>query len=150
LKRGGRARITQDFVAGERAGRPRPARGLEPGPEAYHGITVAGFPNMFLLLGPNTGTGHTSTLLFIEPQVEHAVACMQAMRNGRHRWIDVRPDAFRAHNDDLQSRLHDSVWTHCRSWYRLDGGRIIAIFPGFTREYVKAMRRPDMGNYAFG
>ena len=120
------------------------------GPEAYHGITVAGFPNLFLLLGPNTATGHTSTLLYIEPEVEHAVACIQAVRAGRHRWIEVRPEVFRAHNDHLQARLAGSVWSQCRSWYRLESGRIIALFPGYTREYVRAVRRPDPAAYRFG
>jgi cation diffusion facilitator CzcD-associated flavoprotein CzcO len=120
------------------------------GPEAYHGITVAGFPNLFFLLGPNTGTGHTSTLLFIEPQADHALACMRAVRSGGHRWIDVRPEVLRAHNDRLQARLEGSVWSHCRSWYRLESGRIVALFPGFTREYVRAVRRPDLADYAFG
>jgi thiol-disulfide isomerase/thioredoxin len=49
------------------------------GPEAFHGISVAGFPNMFLSLGPNTATGHTSTLLYIEPETQHSIACMQAV-----------------------------------------------------------------------
>ena len=120
------------------------------GPEAYHGITVSGFPNLFLMLGPNTGTGHTSTLLYIEPEVAHAIACMQAVRAGGHRWIDVRPEVLREHNQRLQARLEGSVWSHCRSWYRMDSGRIVALFPGFTREYVRAVRRPDFGAYAFG
>lgn len=119
------------------------------GPEAYHGITVAGFPNLFLMLGPNTATGHTSTLLYIEPEVDHAVACMQAVRAGGHRWIDVRPEVQRAHNQRLQARLGTSVWAQCRSWYRLDNGRVFALYPGFTREYVKAVQRPDLADYAF-
>ena len=125
------------------------ARAWRRGPEAYHGITVSGFPNMFLLLGPNTATGHTSTLLFIEPEVDHAIGCMQAVRSGGHRWIDVRPEVLRSHNERLQARLAGSVWSQCHSWYRLEGGRIIALFPGFTREYVRAVRRPDLGNYVF-
>lgn len=119
------------------------------GPEAYHGITVSGFPNLFLMLGPNTATGHTSTLLYIEPEVDHAIACMQAVRDGRHRWIDVKPEVLRAHNDRLQARLGQSVWSQCRSWYRLDNGRVFALFPGFTREYVQAVRQPDLADYAF-
>jgi len=63
---------------------------------------VSGFPNLFLLLGPNTGTGQTSTLLYIEPEVDHAIACMEPALVGRHGWIDVRPDVLRAHNDRLQ------------------------------------------------
>lgn len=119
------------------------------GPQAYHGITVSGFPNLFLMLGPNTATGHTSTLLYIEPEVDHAIACMQAVRDGGHRWIDVRPEAMREHNLLLQARLATSVWSQCRSWYRLDNGRVFAIFPGYTREYVNAVRQPDPTAYAF-
>lgn len=119
------------------------------GPEAYHGITVSGFPNLFLMLGPNTATGHTSTLLYIEPEVDHAIACMQTVRDGKHRWIDVKPEVLRAHNDRLQARLGASVWSQCRSWYRLDNGRVFALFPGYTREYVQAVRRPDLADYAF-
>lgn len=121
------------------------------GPEAYRGISVAGFPNLFLMLGPNTATGHTSTLLYIEPEADHALACMQAVRRGGHRWIGVREGAFRAYNEALQARLAGSVWSQCRSWYRLDGqGRIVAIFPGFTREYVRGLRRLEAADYELG
>ena len=119
------------------------------GPEAYHGITVSGFPNLFLMLGPNTATGHTSTLLYIEPEVDHAIACMRSVRDGGQRWIDVRPEALREHNRALQARLATSVWSQCRSWYRLDNGRVFALFPGYTREYVSAVRQPDFTAYAF-
>ena len=117
------------------------------GPEAHHGISVAGFPNLFLMLGPNTATGHTSTLLFIEPAVQHAIACMREVERGGHRAIEVRADAQRAHNADLQQRLGGSVWAQCRSWYRMDGGKVIAIFPGFVREYVGAVYPPRFGDY---
>ena len=117
------------------------------GPEAYHGICVAGFPNLFLLLGPNTATGHTSTLLYIEPEVRHAIACMQAVRVGGHRSIEVKAEAMAEHNRSLQSRLDGSVWSLCRSWYRMDNGKIVALFPGFTAEYVKAVEKPEFGHY---
>jgi len=117
------------------------------GPDAYHGISVAGFPNLFLMLGPNTATGHTSTLLFIEPAVQHAIACMRTVEQGGHRAIEVRADVQQAHNAALQQRLGGSVWSQCRSWYRMDGGKVIAIFPGFVREYVQAVRDPAWGDY---
>ena len=117
------------------------------GPEAYQGVTVAGFPNLFLMLGPNTATGHTSTLLYIEPEVQHAIACMRAVQAGGHRWISVRPEVFAEHNRALQARLGGSVWSQCRSWYRMDNGRIVALFPGFTREYVRAVRVPRLADY---
>lgn len=117
------------------------------GPNAFLGVSVAGFPNFFLLLGPNTATGHTSTLLYIEPEVEHVLGCMRAVRSGGRRAIEVRADAQARWNDALQSRLAGSVWSLCRSWYRMDNGRIVALFPGFTREYVRAVRRPDWAAY---
>jgi cation diffusion facilitator CzcD-associated flavoprotein CzcO len=120
------------------------------GPEAYHGLTVAGFPNLFLLLGPNTGTGHTSTLLFIEPQVDYVIACLQELRRSGRRWLDLRPEVLAAHNQALQARLQGSVWAQCRSWYRMESGKVVALFPGFTREYVESIAQPDFRDYRFG
>ncbi len=119
------------------------------GPEALHGISVAGFPNLFLMLGPNTATGHTSTLLYIEPAVQHAIACMRAVTDGGHRAIEARADVQQAHNLALQERLGGSVWAQCRSWYRMDSGKVIAIFPGYTNEYVRTVRKPRVGDYRF-
>lgn len=119
------------------------------GPEAFHGISVAGFPNLFLMLGPNTATGHTSTLLYIEPAMRHAIACMRAVARGGHRAIEVREETMRGHNATLQQRLAGSVWAQCRSWYRMDGGKVVAIFPGYTREYVRAVSALDLGAYRF-
>jgi cation diffusion facilitator CzcD-associated flavoprotein CzcO/acetyl esterase/lipase len=119
------------------------------GPRAYQGITVPGFPNMFLMLGPNTATGHTSTLLYIEPEVRHAITCIQAVRAGGHRWIDVRPDVSDTYDRALQQRLDGSVWAQCRSWYRMENGRVAAIFPGFTSEYVRAVSTIDLSDYTF-
>ncbi|MFG6487836.1 flavin-containing monooxygenase [Roseateles sp. BYS78W] len=120
------------------------------GAQAYLGVSVAGLPNFFLMLGPNTATGHTSTLLYIEPQVQHAIACMQRVRREGRRWITVKPEVAAAHDTAQQRRLATSVWSQCRSWYRADNGRIVAIWPGFTPEYVKAVRRPDPAAYALG
>ena len=117
------------------------------GPEAWQGVSVTGFPNLFLMLGPNTATGHTSTLLYIEPAVRHAIACMRAVEAGGHCAIEVREDAMRAHNKDLQRRLSGSVWAQCRSWYRMDNGRVVAIFPGFTAEYARGFDGPLLENY---
>ncbi|WP_291013164.1 FAD-dependent oxidoreductase [Hydrogenophaga sp.] len=125
------------------------AQAWQAGPEAYQGVSVAGFPNLFLMLGPNTATGHTSTLLFIEPEVQHAIACMQAVRAGGQRSIEVSEDAMATYNRELQARLGGSVWGQCRSWYRMNDGKIVAIFPGFTAEYVSAVRQPDLSRYRF-
>ena len=110
------------------------------GPEAYLGLTVAGFPNLWLMLGPNTATGHTSTLLYIEPGVQFVLRAMQEQRKRGARWLAVRPEVMRRFNDELAARLAGSVWSSCRSWYRAESGRITALWPGFTREYVERVR----------
>jgi cation diffusion facilitator CzcD-associated flavoprotein CzcO len=120
------------------------------GPWAYRGITVPGFPNLFLMLGPNTATGHTSTLFFIEPQCQHAIACMQRVRGEGRRWVQVREDVAAAEDAAQQQRLQGSIWSQCQSWYRGADGRVIAIFPGFTGEYVRQVRRPDWAAYELG
>jgi cation diffusion facilitator CzcD-associated flavoprotein CzcO/acetyl esterase/lipase len=120
------------------------------GPQAHLGLSVAGFPNFWLMLGPNTATGHTSTLLFIEPGVRWVVAAMQELRRRRARWIAVKAPVMAASNAALQSRLGDSVWATCRSWYRGADGRIFALYPGFTREYVRAVRAQNFADCDFG
>ncbi|MGL6290094.1 MAG: alpha/beta hydrolase fold domain-containing protein [Silanimonas sp.] len=120
------------------------------GPVALHGIGVAGFPNLFLMLGPNTATGHTSTLFYIEAAARHALAAMQRVRERGGRWAAVRAEAMHAHDAALQARLKGSVWTQCRSWYRMDDGRVVAIFPGFTPEYVREAGTLDPADYDWG
>lgn len=120
------------------------------GPQAHLGLTVAGFPNLFLMLGPNTATGHTSTLLYIEPGVRWVVRAMQEVRKREQRWLDVKPAVMARFNAAVQTRLTGSVWSQCRSWYRADGGKIIAIWPGFTREYVQAVAAQTFDDFEFG
>jgi cation diffusion facilitator CzcD-associated flavoprotein CzcO len=117
------------------------------GPQAHLGITVAGFPNLWLMLGPNTATGHTSTLLFIEPGVQWVVGAMRELQRRGARWIGVKPAVMAASNERLQARLGGSVWAGCRSWYRASDGRIFALWPGFTREYVSAVRAQDFADF---
>lgn len=131
------------------AGRPL-ADAWRDGPQAHLGLTVAGFPNFWLMLGPNTATGHTSTLLFIEPGVQWVMRAMQEVRRRGARWIGVKPAVMAASNAALQARLGQSVWASCRSWYRTADGRIFALFPGFTRHYVQAVRAQDFADCDFG
>jgi cation diffusion facilitator CzcD-associated flavoprotein CzcO len=119
------------------------------GPQAHLGLTVAGFPNMFLMLGPNTATGHTSTLLYIEPGVRWAVRAMQEVHKRGQRWLDLKPEVMAASNAALQARLGTSVWSTCRSWYRADNGRVVALWPGFTREYVRAVQDQSFKDFVF-
>lgn len=95
-------------------------------------------------LGSCTASGHISTLLFIEPGVRHAIHHMKAAQNCGRRSITVKTEIRSAHNEILQKRLKGSVWSQDHSWYRTEGGRIAALFPGFTSEYLNAVRKPNL------
>lgn len=121
------------------------------GPEAYHGITVAGFPNLFMLLGPNTGTGHTSVLIPIEAQARYTLACIRELGRRRARSMDVRAEVMAEHNVELQRRLAATVWASpaCTSWYKTATGKVLATYPGYITRYVLETRRPRFADYAF-
>ncbi|GAA0981829.1 NAD(P)/FAD-dependent oxidoreductase [Acrocarpospora macrocephala] len=107
------------------------------GIEAYHGITTPGFPNLFFLLGPNTGSGHTSVIFMIEAQVRYIMSCLRLLSRAKAAAMDVTPEASRAYNDRLQERLERLVWSKggCRSWYLDEHGKNRTLWPGFTFEY---------------
>lgn len=113
------------------------------GLHAYRGVAVSGFPNLYFLLGPNTGLGHNSVVLMIEAQMRYLVSLFAQMaRRGRY-VAEVRPEVEAAWNRRLQARLASTVWTQggCQSWY-LDGqGRNTTIWPGLVAEYQARMRR---------
>jgi cation diffusion facilitator CzcD-associated flavoprotein CzcO len=119
------------------------------GVEAYRGITVAGFPNFFLLLGPNTGLGHTSVVFMIESQVQHVLSCLRILSREKASTIEVQEPALRRYNDGLQRRLRRAVWSAggCRSWYLDDAGINRAIWPGFSFEYWARTRRARRADY---
>ena len=117
-------------------------------PEAYRGVTVANFPNLFLLLGPNTGQGHTSAILFIEAQVNYALQCIREIINRQKSFLDVKPSAMKHYNEELQQALLTSVWAAgCRSWYKTESGKIIGIYPDFSFQYMRELRKPQFEDY---
>jgi cation diffusion facilitator CzcD-associated flavoprotein CzcO len=120
------------------------------GVEAFRGVTVPGFPNFFLLLGPNTGLGHTSVVFMIETQVQHVLSCLRLLSRRNGSTIEARPDPTRRYNDGVQRRLRRAVWSAggCRSWYLDDAGVNRAIWPGFSFEYWARTRRARRADYA--
>jgi cation diffusion facilitator CzcD-associated flavoprotein CzcO len=136
--------VTSLNVAG-RGGRKLTPEGLE----AYKGVTVAGFPNFFLLLGPNTGLGHTSVVFMIETQVRHIMSCLRMLARDHGDAIEVNEPAQRQYNAELQRRLRDSVWNAggCDSWYLDADGVNRTIWPGFTFEYWARTRRARRSAY---
>jgi cation diffusion facilitator CzcD-associated flavoprotein CzcO len=111
----------------------------ERGLEAYLGTTVAGFPNLFLLVGPNTGLGHNSIVYMIESQVHYVHEAIKAMRAREVAYVDVRRDVQSTYNDRLQEQLDGAVWSSgCASWYLDAGGRNRTLWPGFTFKFREA------------
>ncbi|HEY7261408.1 MAG TPA: NAD(P)/FAD-dependent oxidoreductase [Trebonia sp.] len=119
------------------------------GVEAYRGITVPGFPNFFMLLGPNTGLGHTSVVFMIEAQVQHVLSCLRIVSRQKAATIEATEPVTRRYNDSLQRRLRRAVWSAggCRSWYLDDAGINRAIWPGFSFEYWARTRRARRRDY---
>ena len=119
------------------------------GAEAYLGTTVTGFPNLFVLVGPNTGLGHNSMVFIIESQVAYVLDALKTMRTRRLQSVEVKPDAQRVYNDRLQTRLAKTVWSTggCKAWYTTRDGKNTTLWPGFTFEYRFRTRRFDPAPY---
>jgi cation diffusion facilitator CzcD-associated flavoprotein CzcO len=111
----------------------------EHGLEAYLGTAVAGFPNLFILVGPNTGLGHNSIIYMIESQVHYVIEAIRAMRERELAFVDVKPGVQARFNDQLQAQLDGSVWSSgCASWYLDASGKNRTLWPGFTFKFRQA------------
>ena len=120
------------------------------GPEAYFGISVNGYPNLFLLMGPNTGLGHNSMVFMIESQVAYVVKLLKAMRSTGVSTARVKRDVQTAYNDKLATMLAKTVWSSgCKSWYQTDDGKQAVLWPGSTVSYWRKTRRPELRHYDF-
>jgi cation diffusion facilitator CzcD-associated flavoprotein CzcO len=121
---------------------------LAAGGGAYKGATLAGFPNYFMITGPNTGLGHNSMIYMIESGVRYVVEAIVALRRQRLQSVEVRPEVLHAFNADLQRRLKKTVWNSgCKSWYLDAQGRNLTLWPGFTFSYRRITRKFDIHNY---
>ena len=118
-------------------------------PQAHLGTTVAGFPNLFLLVGPNTGLGHNSIVFMIESQLHYLMECLRFMDRGGLGVVEVREQVQRRSNEELQRRLKDTVWNSggCVSWYLDEHGRNTTIWPGSTWPYRRRLRRFGADDY---
>jgi hypothetical protein len=118
-------------------------------PQAYLGTTVAGFPNLFMLVGPNTGLGHNSVVFMIESQLNYIMDCLGHLGRDAISTFEVREDAQQRYNDHLQRRLDGTVWTSggCVSWYIDANGRNSTVWPGFTWPYRRHTRHFDPVDY---
>lgn len=119
------------------------------GAEAYKGTTMAGFPNLFFIVGPNTGLGHSSMVFMIESQVRYIGDALRTMRSQGAATAEVRGEALRRFNDGLQARIRGAVWSTggCQSWYLDEKGRNVTLWPGATWQFRRQTRRFDADAY---
>jgi cation diffusion facilitator CzcD-associated flavoprotein CzcO len=106
------------------------------GAQAYLGMTVAGFPNMFIVYGPNTNLGGSSIVSMIECQAEYIAQAVRLIADGRLDEVEVRDEVAAAYDREVQERLARSVWSSgCASWYQTGSGRVTNNWPGTVQEY---------------
>jgi cation diffusion facilitator CzcD-associated flavoprotein CzcO len=120
-------------------------------PQMHRGTTVAGAPNFFLLLGPNTGLGHTSVVLMAEAQARYIAKALEHMRSRGLATVEVKPEAQHAWNAEVQRRMKGTVWTSggCASWYIDSKGLNTTLWPDFSFRFVRAMREFDPAEHVF-
>lgn len=118
------------------------------GAEAYLGMTVPGFPNFFMLYGPNTNLGHNSAIFMIECQVRYVIQLLKRMRSMGAAEIEPRPQALARFSARLKQRMGKTVWAGgCRSFYQDETGRVVIIWPFSTVRYWWLTRRPRLADY---
>ena len=117
------------------------------GPRAHLGMVVPGYPNLFLLYGPNTNTSGGSILFFLERQARYLRMALDLTRQRGVAGLDVRRDVAEAADRDLQARFAGTAWTGCDSWYRDDTGRIVTNWPGYMHDYAAATRQVDPDDF---
>ncbi len=117
---------------------------------AYLGVTVSGFPNFFLLLGPNTGLGHNSIILMIEAQVGYVMSCLALMKRRKKRVLEVRENTQKNFVREVRRRLEGTVWQSggCKSWYQDQRtGENTTLWPGSVVSYVRRTRSVSASDY---
>lgn len=118
-------------------------------PQAYRGTAAAGFPNMFWLMGPNTGLGHNSIVFMIEAQLAYVMDALRTMEARGAERVEVRQEAQDAYNVRLQARMPGTVWNSggCASWYIDANGRNSTVWPDFTWRFWQENRQFDAASY---
>jgi cation diffusion facilitator CzcD-associated flavoprotein CzcO len=117
------------------------------GPHAHLGMTVPGFPSLFLMYGPNTNTSGGSIIFYEEQQASYIRQALELVRARSAGGIEVREDVEAASDRELQARFEGTAWVACDSWYRNRAGRIVANWPGYMREYEERVRHIDPADY---
>ena len=119
------------------------------GAQAYHGTTVSGYPNLALLLGPNTGLGHNSMIHIMESQMNYVVQYLDLLKqNGDKAYLNVKPEIQSTHNASIQNQFEGTVWASgCKSWYLNKNGRNTTLYPRLTVQFRKDTQTLNLDDY---
>ncbi len=139
------------------SGTPFPVRGAggrkldedwKRGAQAYKSISVAGYPNLFLTFGPNSGPGHNSALVYMESQIDYIVKGVQTILDKNLKALSVRGKAQDEYNARIQKRLAKTNWNSgCKSWYLTEDGVNATMYPGFASQYARQMASLELKDY---
>ena len=117
-------------------------------PEAYLGMSVDGFPNFFMLYGPNTNLNHHSVVAMLEEQDKYISQAVDFLRDNPNKVLDVDPQVLREFNDRIQAELQDSAFSaDCSSWYKNEDGKVINNWSGNVAEYQELTRELHVDDY---
>lgn len=115
---------------------------------AYRSVAVSGYPNLYFTFGPNSGPGHNSALVYMEAQIDYIVEAISKLFQFGWKALDVRPEAQRRYNENIQQRLQSTTWNSgCQSWYLTEDGFNATMFPGFATQYVNQLKTVDLDDF---
>ena len=118
---------------------------------SHRSVAISGFPNFFMLLGPNSGLGHNSVIIMIEAQVRYITELIKGLAKKGLGYVEPKPDAQNAFTENIQAGLEGKVWTSgCQSWYQDGVGPNHTLWPHSTIRFIREMKRPDLSNIITG
>ncbi len=116
--------------------------------QAYKSVSVAGYPNLFITFGPNSGPGHNSALVYMESQINYIVQGVRRILDENLLALDVKEDRQRHFNELLQKRLARTTWNSgCKSWYLTEDGHNGTMYPGFGTQFARQMATLQAADY---
>lgn len=120
-------------------------------PEAYLGTTVSGFPNAFIMIGPNTGLGHNSMVFMIECQLSYIIDALNTMVEKGYKTMEVKQVIQDKFNEEIQKKLKNTVWNTggCKSWYLTEDGKNATVWPDFTFRYKQKTKKINPSDFVF-
>lgn len=117
-------------------------------PTAYLGTVVSGFPNFFVMTGPNTGLGHSSMVFMIESQARYIKDAIYNLKKNNVKSFNIKPEIQEKYNQYIDCKMKNTVWkSGCNSWYLTPSGRNATLWPGFTFQFRHITRKFDFRNY---